>query len=69
MNLATLSPKNLLLHSVNNQLTVVIAQAELLATELNTEQDQVRCLEIKQAAAKINRLLQAFMAESQRPRP
>ncbi|HZU31086.1 MAG TPA: hypothetical protein VFB79_08230 [Candidatus Angelobacter sp.] len=52
-----------LIHSVNNQLAVVMAQAELLA-KYASQQDAERCLEIKQAATKINRLLRAFSADS-----
>jgi two-component sensor histidine kinase len=59
---AKLSPKELF-HSVNNQLAVVMAQAEMLAKEGNTEQTLERCREIKRAAANINRLLQAFVNE------
>ena len=56
-----------LLHSVNNQLTVVMAQAELLARQVKSEQNIERCHEIKQAASKINRLLRAFVADSKDP--
>jgi two-component sensor histidine kinase len=58
-----------LLHSVNNQLTVVMAQAELLARYVASEQDMERCREIKLAASKINRLLRTYMADAQIPNP
>jgi hypothetical protein len=54
-----------LLRSVNNQLTVVMAQAELLARRAESAQEVGRCLEIEQAASKITQLLQAFVADSQ----
>lgn len=49
-----------LIHSVKNQLTVVIGQAEMLAREGRSEQDLERCREIKKAASNINQLLKAF---------
>ena len=52
-----------LFHSVNNQLLVVMAQAEMLAKESGSEQAIERCLEIKRAASNINRLLQAFLGD------
>jgi two-component sensor histidine kinase len=58
-----------LLHSVNNQLTVVMAQAELLARYVASEQDMERCREIRQAASKINRLLRTYVADSQIANP
>jgi len=54
-----------LLHSVNNQLTVVMAQAELLARQVKSEQNLERCLEIKQAASRINWLLRAFVEDEE----
>jgi two-component sensor histidine kinase len=60
---AIMSSKDLI-HSVNNQLAVVMAQAEILAKYVASQQDVERCLEIKQAATKINRLLRAFSADS-----
>ena len=53
-----------LLHSVNNQLTVVMAQAELLERYVASPQDMERCLEIRQAASKITRLLHAYVASA-----
>lgn len=52
-----------LFHSVNNQLSIVMAHAEMLAREENSEQTLERCREIKRAAANISRLLQDFAAE------
>jgi hypothetical protein len=54
-----------LLNSVNNQLTVVMAQAELLARHVESSQEMDRCIEIEQAASKITRLIQAFVSDSQ----
>ena len=56
------SPEELF-HSVNNQLTIVMAHAEMLAYEGGSEQALARCREIKRAASNINRLLQALMIE------
>jgi two-component sensor histidine kinase len=50
-----------LIHSVKNQLTVVIGQVEMLAREGRSEQDLERCREIKKAASNINQLLKAFL--------
>jgi two-component sensor histidine kinase len=73
MSTAIMSSKDLLhrdlLHSVNNQLTVVMAQAELLARYVASEQDMERCREIKQAASKINRLLRTYVADSHMANP
>jgi two-component sensor histidine kinase len=52
-----------LFHSVNNQLLVVMAQAEMLAQESDSEQVIERCREIKRAASNINRLLQALLVD------
>ena len=57
------TPPQELFHSVNNQLLVVMAQAEMLAQESGSEQAIERCLEIKRAASNINRLLQAFLVD------
>ena len=53
------------LRSVNNQLTVVMAQAEFLARHAESAQEMERCIEIEQAASKITQLLRAFVANSQ----
>ena len=53
-----------LLNSVNNQLTVVMAQAELLARDVESSQEVERCQKINQAACNITRLLQAYVSES-----
>ena len=68
MSTAIMSSQDLL-HSVNNQLTVVMAQAELLARYVASAQDMERCREIKQAASKINRLLRTYVADSQIANP
>ena len=54
-----------LLNSVNNQLTVLMAQAELLARDVESSQEVERCQKINQAACNITRLLQAYVADSQ----
>jgi two-component sensor histidine kinase len=68
MSTAIMSSKDLL-HSVNNQLTVVMAQAELLARYVASEQEMERCLEIKQAASKITRLLRTYVDDAQIANP
>ena len=60
VSVATMSSQELI-HSVKNQLTVVIGQAEMLAREGRSEQDLERCREIKKAASNINQLLKAFL--------
>ncbi|HET9838236.1 MAG TPA: hypothetical protein VFR84_08375 [Candidatus Angelobacter sp.] len=50
-----------LIHSVNNQLAIVMAHAEMLALKDRSEEDLSRCLEIKQAASRINRLLKSLL--------
>ncbi len=52
-----------LFHSINNQLAVVMAQAELMAREASSEQELERCREIKLAASKIHRLLHGYLAD------
>lgn len=52
-----------LIHRVNNQLTVVMGQAEMLAREGRSEQDLARCHEIKKAAHNINQLMKAFSTD------
>ncbi|HEY3770590.1 MAG TPA: hypothetical protein VGN44_18095 [Candidatus Angelobacter sp.] len=68
MSTAIMSSKDLL-HSVNNQLTVVMAQAELLARYVASEQEMERCLEIKQAASKITRLIRTYVDDAQIANP
>jgi two-component sensor histidine kinase len=68
MSTAIMSSKDLL-HSVNNQLTVVMAQAELLARYVASETEMERCLEIKQAASRITRLLRTYVSEAQIANP
>lgn len=53
-----------LIHSINNQLTILIGRADLLSkAELNAE-TQRACLELKAAAGKLNRLIQEYMDKS-----
>jgi two-component sensor histidine kinase len=68
MSTAIMSSKDLL-HSVNNQLTVVMAQAELLARYVASETEMERCLEIKQAASRITRLLRTYVNDAQIANP
>lgn len=51
-----MSPKQIL-HTINNQLTIVIGRAALLASETNDLGTRRRCEEIETAAHKISRLL------------
>jgi hypothetical protein len=46
-----------------------MAQAELLERYVASRQDMERCLEIRQAASKITRLLRAYVDSSQLPNP
>jgi hypothetical protein len=55
------SPKQLV-HIINNQLTIVIGRAALLASESNDVGTKERCEEIENAAQKISRLLNAMNA-------
>jgi signal transduction histidine kinase len=50
-----------LIHSINNQLTVVMGRAELLSNAPVNEETQRVCLEIRTAAGKLNLLLQQYM--------
>jgi hypothetical protein len=46
-----------LLHSINNQLAVVMGNAELLGLKVENRNTQETCREIQAAAFKINRLM------------
>jgi nitrogen-specific signal transduction histidine kinase len=46
-----------LLHSINNQLAVVMGNAELLSLKVENRNTQETCREIQAAAFKINRLM------------
>ena len=50
-----------LIHSINNQLTVVMGKAELLSHAPVNEETQRMCLEIRAAAGKLNHLLRQYM--------
>lgn len=54
-----MSPKQLV-HIINNQLTIVIGRAALLAAESNDVGTKKRCEEIETAAQKISRLLNSM---------
>lgn len=46
-----------ILHTINNQLTIVMGKASLLASETNDAGMKKRCQEIEKAARQISRLL------------
>lgn len=46
-----------ILHTINNQLTIVMGKASLLASETNDVGMKKRCQEIEKAARQISRLL------------
>lgn len=50
-----------LIHSINNQLTVVLGRAEMLSQAQVNEETQRVCLEIRTAAGKLNHLLRQYM--------
>jgi hypothetical protein len=53
-----------LIHSINNQLTILIGRADLLSkAELNAE-TQRACLELKAAAGNLNRLIREYVDRS-----
>jgi len=53
-----------LIHSINNQLTVVMGKAELLSQAPVNEETQRMCLEIRMAAGKLNHLLRQYISHS-----
>ena len=56
---ATVSAKQIL-HTINNQLTIVIGKAALLASETEDAGLKKRCQEIETAAHNISRLLDSL---------
>jgi hypothetical protein len=53
-----------LIHSINNQLTILIGRADLLSkAELNAE-TQRACLELKAAAGNLSRLIREYVDRS-----
>lgn len=53
-----------LIHSINNQLTILIGRADLLSkAEVNAEAQRA-CLELKTAAGNLNRLIREYMDKS-----
>ncbi|HET9183936.1 MAG TPA: hypothetical protein VFP59_17535 [Candidatus Angelobacter sp.] len=59
-----MSPQELI-HSINNQLTIVMGRADLLSHAQVNEETQHVCLEIRKAAGKLNHLLRQYMDISQ----
>jgi hypothetical protein len=53
-----------LIHSINNQLAVVMGNAELLGLKVENRNTQETCREIKAAAFKINRLMYEYVGRS-----
>jgi hypothetical protein len=53
-----------LIHSINNQLAVVVGKAELLRQAVSNSASQETCLEIKAAAIKINKLMYEYAGRS-----
>jgi nitrogen-specific signal transduction histidine kinase len=58
-----MSYKNLL-HSVNNQLAVVMGKAELLGLKVDDGTTRQECREIQAAASKINKLMYQYVSNS-----
>jgi hypothetical protein len=57
-------PSEELIHSINNQLTILIGRADLLSkAEVNAEAQRA-CLELKAAAGNLNRLIREYMDKS-----
>jgi signal transduction histidine kinase len=54
-----------LIHSINNQLTVVMGRAELLSRAPLNEESQRACVEIRAAAGNLNRLIREYMHNAQ----
>ena len=57
-----MSPKQLV-HIINNQLTIVIGRAAILAAESDDARTKKRCEEIETAAQKISRLLNSMATD------
>jgi signal transduction histidine kinase len=53
-----------LIHSINNQLTVVMGRAELLSRAPLNEETQRACTEIKAAAGNLHRLISEYVHNS-----
>jgi hypothetical protein len=53
-----------LIHSINNQLTVVMGRAELLSRAPLNEESQRACTEIRAAAGNLHRLIHEYMHDS-----
>lgn len=51
-----------LLHSVNNQLAVVMGKAELLGLKVENRTTKQECKEIQAAASKINKLMYLYVS-------
>ena len=57
-------PSEELIHSINNQLAVVMGKAELLRQAVGNTASKETCLEIKAAAMKINKLMHEYAGRS-----
>ena len=53
-----------LLHSINNQLAVVMGHAELLGLKVENRKTQETCREIQAAASKINKLMYEYVGRN-----
>ncbi len=53
-----------LIHSINNELTVVIGRAELLSREPLNDANRRACCEIRTAAGNLHRLLREYLHSS-----
>jgi len=56
-----------LVHTINNQLTIVMGRASLLASATDDEGTRSRCREIQQAAREISALLDRVSRKGQAP--
>jgi nitrogen-specific signal transduction histidine kinase len=60
-NIRSLTLSDDLLHSINNQLAVVMGNAELLGLKVENHKTQEACREIQAAASRINRLMYEYV--------
>jgi len=64
MNVGVFMSSRELIHSINNELTIVLGRAEMLSCAPVNEETQRACKEIKTAAGKLNRLLREYMRDA-----
>jgi len=55
---------DLFFHSINNQLAVVMGNAELLGLKFDNRKTQETCREIQAAASKINKLMYEYIGHN-----